>query len=96
MLPCCRRGIYARHVELLLPPVQMAACHLGAPEAGETRGGHPTLPFVLVQGPPGTGKTHTVKVRPCHYAALVAVCHFCRQVGQGGLLGLKRGDEDVH
>lgn len=48
----------------------MAACHLGAPDAGGAAppgaGGkkpptHPLLPFVLIQGPPGTGKTHTVK-----------------------------------
>ncbi len=47
---------------------QMAACHLGAPDAdapgasGSKGASHPLLPFVLIQGPPGTGKTHTVKV----------------------------------
>lgn len=41
--------------------VQMAACHLGAPD-DSAGGGHLLLPFVLIQGPPGTGKTHTVKV----------------------------------
>lgn len=48
--------------------LQMAACHLGAPDADAPGAGrskaaaHPLLPFVLIQGPPGTGKTHTVKV----------------------------------
>jgi hypothetical protein len=45
-----------------LPCPQMAACHLGAPEAAEGGVSHPLMPFVLIQGPPGTGKTHTVKV----------------------------------
>ncbi|PSC75196.1 Helicase sen1 [Micractinium conductrix] len=48
--------------ETQLEAIEMAACHLGAPDPLE--GGaapHPLLPFVLIQGPPGTGKTHTVK-----------------------------------
>lgn len=50
--------------------LQMAACHLGAPDADApgasgSKASHPLLPFVLIQGPPGTGKTHTVKVGRC-------------------------------
>jgi senataxin len=53
--------------ETQLEAIEMAACHLGAPDAdapgaSSSKGAsHPLMPFVLIQGPPGTGKTHTVK-----------------------------------
>ena len=58
--------------------LQMAACHLGAPDAvvveGKGKSKAPLLlPFVLIQGPPGTGKTHTVKVRR-HLLLLRSFC----------------------
>ncbi|EFN53619.1 expressed protein [Chlorella variabilis] len=50
-----------RYDETQLEAIEMAACHLGAPDSADGGGGHPLLPFVLIQGPPGTGKTHTTK-----------------------------------
>lgn len=62
--------------------LQMAACHLGAPDPALNPRAptHPLLPFVLVQGPPGTGKTHTVKVQGCacgHFMLLLMFVCLC-------------------
>ena len=49
------------HANCASPPLQAAACHLGAATVPDAPASPETLPFLLIQGPPGTGKTHTVK-----------------------------------